>query len=111
MSMVKSSSTAQPAMKAEDVAEAAQHEVLAAAGNGIGRGQLGVRQADADVDDAGKEEGDVRGAGGRSQHQAQADEDVGADVRVAPREGAPRRDGPAEFRIGAGRSGHYVRRT
>ena len=35
-----------------------------------------------------------------AEHEPEADEDVGADVGVAPRERAPRRDGAAQLRFG-----------
>ncbi len=86
--------------EAEHITEPAQHEILAAAGDRIRRRELGVREADADVDDAREEEGDVRAAPGGAEHEPEADEDVGADIAVAPREGAPRRDGTPERRFG-----------
>ena len=62
MSIVKSSKHGPARDEAEDVAEPAHDEVLAAARDGIRRGELRVGEADADVDDAGEEERDVRSA-------------------------------------------------
>ena len=44
-------------------------------------------------------ERDVRGAGRGAEHEAQADEDIGPDVGVAPRERPPRRDGATKRRL------------
>ena len=78
--------------EAENVAQPAHDEVLSAARDGIRGRQLRVGEADADVDDAGEEESDVRRPGGRAEDESQADENVGADVGITPRERAPRRD-------------------
>src|SRR5579875_177200 len=75
--------------KPEHVTETARHEVLAAAGNRIGSRQLRVRQPYADVDEPGEQERNVRGARRGAENEPKRNEDVGADVRVAPRERTP----------------------
>ena len=78
--------------EAQQIAEPAHDEVLSAAGDRIGGGEFGVGEADADVDEAGEQERDVRSAGGGAEDETQRDEDVGADVGVTPGVRAPRRD-------------------
>jgi hypothetical protein len=70
--------------KPENIAQPAHDEILSAAGDGIRRGQLRVGEADADVDDAGEEERNVGRPARRTEDEPEADEDVGADVRITP---------------------------
>ena len=83
--------------EAEDIAEPAHDEILPAAGHWIRRRELRVSQSDADVHHAGEQKGNVRGSGSPREYQAQPDEDVGADVGIAPGEGAPGRYAAAQL--------------
>ena len=96
--------------KSEDVAKPSHDEVLAAARDGIGSGELGVGETYADVDDSGKKKCDVRGPRRPREHEPESDENVRADVGIAPGKGSPRGDAAAKFRLCSGRRrGHLER--
>ena len=86
--------------QAREIAEAAEGEVLAAAGKGIGRGELGIAEADEREYDAGRQKRQGRKAQGCQGNDAQCGVDVRADGRVAPHVGAPHRYVPPKLAPG-----------
>src|SRR2546423_7296109 len=80
-----------------EVTEPAQGEVLAAAGERIGRRQLRIAEADQREDDAGRQEGKRGEAQGGERNDAQGGVDVGPDGRIAPHVGAPNRNVPPKL--------------
>ena len=86
--------------KPREIAQASQCEVLAAAGEGIGRSQFRVAQADQGEDDAGRQEGQRRQAKRGQRDDSQRGIDVGADRGIAPHVGAPDRNVTPELAPG-----------
>ena len=74
-----------------DIPEAPAHIVLTSARHGVGRGQLGIRQADHDVDQPRRRECEGRRPHGGGDHEPQGRVDVRPHVGEPPHEGAPHR--------------------
>ncbi len=96
---------------APKVAQTTERKVLAASRNGIGRGQLGVRQPNHDVNQTGGGKCHPCRTLGGGNHQAQRHIDVCPDVGITPHERTPHGHIAPEFVCGSGSRGWLLCHT